>query len=268
MATFYKYAERNAQSQINWAEVGRNITDTLREEARIREEKIATIDENTRQLGITIENNPQGEHEGLNQWSLDYASSAQEMRLIQDRLLRSGQLNLRDYTKMRQNLSDGTDGIFSALEEYQTEYTDKMERMRKGDSQPLETWLMAQAEGLSNFKNHKPVIDPMTSQVYIGKIEDGELVKDPNTYVSVSSLRNRIKGKFDMFKADDYAEQVASGFGVETFEVAKRAGTTWGKILSKQGIRGTVNDKDQAAIDAYRIAENAAIDSALLTRTI
>ena len=124
MATFYKYAERNAQSQINWAEVGRNITDTLREEARIREEKIATIDENTRQLGITIENNPQGEHEGLNQWSLDYASNAQEMRLIQDRLLRSGQLNLRDYTKMRQNLSDGTDGIFSALEEYQTEYTD------------------------------------------------------------------------------------------------------------------------------------------------
>jgi hypothetical protein len=262
MATFYKYAERNAQSQINWAEVGRNITDTLREEARIREEKIATIDENTRQMGITIENNPQGEHEGLNQWSLDYASSAQEMRLIQDRLLRSGQLNLRDYTKMRQNLSDGTDGIFSALEEYQTEYTDKMERMRKGDSQPLETWLMAQAEGLSNFKNHKPVIDPMTSQVYVGKIENGELVEDPNTYVSVSALRNRIKGKFDMFKADDYAEKVASGFGIETLEVAKKIGTTWGKITSMEGTRGTVNLKDQAAIDAYKIAEKAAIDSA------
>lgn len=263
MATFYKYAERNAQSQINWAEVGRNITDTLREEARIREEKIATIDENTRQLGITIENSPQGEHEGLNQWGLELGSNAQEMRLIQDRLLRSGQLNLRDYTKMRQNLSDGVDGFFTALEEYQAEYANKMEKWRKNESQPLDQWLMAQVEGLSNFTVHKPVFDPMTSQLYIAKMkEDGSIDNNPNTYVSVNSLRNRIKANFDRFKTDDYAEQVASRFGVETFEVAKRAGTTWGKILSKQGIRGTVNEEDQAAIKAYEIAENAAIDAA------
>jgi len=265
MATFYKYAERNAQSQINWAEVGRNITDTLKEEARLREEKIAAIDENTRQLGLTLENNIQGEHEGLNQWSLDYASKAQQMRLIQDRLLRSGQLNVKDYTKMRQNLSDGTDGIFAALEEYQTEYSGKMERYRNGDSQPLEQWLMAQAEGLANFSEYKPVIDSMSSEVFIAKMKDGKIDEDPNNYLSVSTLRNRIKGKFDRFKTDDYAEKIASGFGVETLEVAKKMGTTWGKIISKEGVRGTVNlsPKDQAAIDAYDIAENAAVSSAL-----
>lgn len=265
MATFYKYAERNAQSQINWAEVGRNITDTLREEAKLREEKIAAIDENTRQLGLTLQDNPQGEHEGLNQWSLDYAANAQQMRLIQDRLLRSGQLNVRDYTKMRQNLSDGTDGIFAALEEYQTEYADKMERYRNGDSQPLEQWTMAQAEGLANFTTHKPVIDSMSSEVFIAKVVNGVMDTNPNNYVSVSSLRNRIKGKFDRFKTDDYAEKIASGFGIETLEVAKKMGTTWGKIISKEGIRGKdiVNPKDQAAIDAYNIAENAAVSSAL-----
>jgi hypothetical protein len=263
MATFYKYAERNAQSQINWAEVGRNITDTLREEAKLREEKIATIDENTRQLGLNLQDNPQGEHEGLNQWSLDYAANAQQMRLIQDRLLKSGQLKVSDYTKMRQNLSDGTDGIFAALEEYQTEYADKMERYRNGESQPLEQWTMAQAEGLANFSTHKPVIDSMSSEVFIAKIENGKMDTNPNNYVSVSTLRNRIKGKFDKFKTDDYAEKIASGFGVETLEVAKKMGTTWGKIISKEGVRGTVNPKDQAAIDAYNIAENAAVSSAL-----
>lgn len=266
MATFYKYAERNAQSQINWAEVGRNITDTLREEAKLREEKIAAIDENTRQLGLTLQDNPQGEHEGLNQWSLDYAANAQQMRLIQERLLKSGQLKVSDYTKMRQNLSDGTDGIFAALEEYQTEYADKMERYRNGDSQPLEQWTMAQAEGLANFSTHKPVIDSMSSEVFIAKIgTDGKMDENPNNYVSVSTLRNRIKGKFDKFKTDDYAEKIASGFGVETLEVAKKMGTTWGKIISKEGVRGKdiVNPKDQAAIDAYNIAENAAVSSAL-----
>lgn len=265
MATFYKYAERNAQSQINWAEVGRNITDTLREEANLREEKIAAIDENTRQLGLTLQDNPQGEHEGLNQWSLDYAANAQQMRLIQERLLKSGQLKVSDYTKMRQNLSDGTDGIFAALEEYQTEYADKMERYRNGESQQLEQWTMAQAEGLANFSTHKPVIDSMSSEVFIAKMENGKIDENPNNYVSVSTLRNRIKGKFDRFKTDDYAEKIASGFGVETLEVAKKMGTTWGKIISKEGVRGydIINPKDKAAIDAYNIAENAAVSSAL-----
>lgn len=262
MATFYKYAERNAQSQINWAEVGRNITDTLKEEARLREEKIAAIDENTRQLGLTLQDNPQGEHEGLNQWSLDYASNAQQMRLIQDRLLKSGQLNVRDYTKMRQNLSDGTDGIFAALEEYQTEYADKMERWREGESQLIEVELMKQAEGLANFAEYKPVIDSMSSEVFIAKMKDGKIDENPNNYLSVSSLRNRIKGKFDRFKTDEYAEKVATGFGVEIIEVAKRAGTTWGKVLTEESARGTLSDSDKLSIENYRTAEDYAISSA------
>lgn len=262
MATFYKYAERNAQSQINWAEVGRNITDTLREEARLREEKIATIDENTRQLGLTLQNNIQGEHEGLNQWSLDYAANAQQMRLIQDRLLRSGQLNVRDYTKMRQNLSDGTDGIFAALEEYQAEYADKMKRWRENESQLVEVELMKQAEGLANFAEYKPVIDSMSSEVFIAKMKNGKIDENPNNYLSVSSLRNRIKGKFDRFKTDEYAEKVASGFGVEIIEVAKRAGTTWGKILTEESVRGTLSDSDKLSIENYKTAEDYYISSA------
>lgn len=263
MATFYKYAERNAQSQINWAEVGRNITDTLREEAKLREEKIATIDENTRQLGLTLQNNPQGEHEGLNQWSLDYAANAQQMRLIQERLLKSGQLKVSDYTKMRQNLSDGTDGIFAALEEYQTEYADKMKRWRENESQLIEVQTMEQAEGLANFSIYKPVIDSMSSEVFIAKIgTDGKMDENPNNYVSVSSLRNRIKSKFDRFKTDEYAEKAATGFGVEIIEVAKKAGTTWGKVLTEESARGTLSDSDKLSIENYKTAEDYVISSA------
>ena len=47
--TYYKFAERSAESQINWAEVGKNVTDMLNTEASIREEKKAAIDEASRQ---------------------------------------------------------------------------------------------------------------------------------------------------------------------------------------------------------------------------
>ena len=45
MATFYKYAERSAESQVNWAEIGKDMTDMLRQEVAVREEKKAAIDE-------------------------------------------------------------------------------------------------------------------------------------------------------------------------------------------------------------------------------
>ena len=41
MATYYKYAERSADSQVNWAEVGKGISDMLADEVKIREEKKA-----------------------------------------------------------------------------------------------------------------------------------------------------------------------------------------------------------------------------------
>ena len=42
--TFYKFAERSAESQINWNEVGRQLSDVVNEEARVRQEKKAAID--------------------------------------------------------------------------------------------------------------------------------------------------------------------------------------------------------------------------------
>ena len=45
MATYYKYAERGADSQVNWAEVGKNLSDMLSDEVKIREEKKATYEQ-------------------------------------------------------------------------------------------------------------------------------------------------------------------------------------------------------------------------------
>ena len=71
MATYYKYAERSAESQINWAEIGKNMTDMLQSEVTIREEKKAAIDAASREFGEKLANPPQGEHKSANQWALE-----------------------------------------------------------------------------------------------------------------------------------------------------------------------------------------------------
>lgn len=228
MATYYKYAERSADSQINWAEVGRDVTDMLTEAEKIREQKKAAIDEASRQYGKVLASAPTGEHTGANTWTLNYANDATQARLLQDRLLKSGQLKLKDYLIMRQNLVDGTDQVFNLAKEYQAEYADKMERFKKGESQSLESFLMASVEGFANFNESKALINPTDYTVNVGKMKKGEdgVYQLTNEVASVSELRNRIKGKFDKFNTRQANEQIATGLASYINAEIRRGSTT------------------------------------------
>jgi hypothetical protein len=221
MATYYKYAERQADSFVNWAEIGKDITDMLKTETNLREQKKAAIDKASRDFGEQLANAPTGEHTGINAWTLNYASDAQQARLLQDRLLKSGGLSVKDYTIMRQNINDGTAQLFALSKEYQEEFKVKMERMKSADpatrSQEMETFLMETVEGFANFSKSKPLINPTDFTVSVGIMES-----DPNNQgvlrltdqvETVNYLRNRIKGKYDYFDSNAATDTIAKSLG-------------------------------------------------------
>ena len=198
MATYFGYAEKQADSYINWAAIGKSMSDTLAEEMRIREEKKAAIDNASVEFGQELDKAPQGEHKGMNQWALEYASNAQQARLMQDKLLKSGQLSMKDYMVMRQNVVDGTSQAFDLMKEYQEEYKAKMEAYNKGESSDIEPWLMGEVEGFANFSESSLYINPTNGVVNVGKMVVGEdgvrrMSDNPNDFATVNSLRNRIK---------------------------------------------------------------------------
>ena len=229
--TFYKYAEREADSYINWGKVGSDLSNMLFEQEKIREDKRNALDEASRKFGETLANAPQGESKQMNQWALEYAADAQEARLMQDRLLKSGRLKLKDYTVMRQNINDGTQQAFNLVKEYQAEAGEKMKRFREGKSQDLESWLMAQAEGFANFTNSKLYINPTDFTVSVGKkvkkVVDGKEVfvmdEDPNSFTTVNGLRNRIKATFDKYDVPTSIGALVDGLGVEINSVQELA---------------------------------------------
>lgn len=207
MATYYKYAERNVDSQINWAEVGRGISDMLSNEAEIREEKKAAIDEASRQFAEVLANAPQGEYQPMNDWLLKFGDDAAQMRLMQDTLLKSGQLKLRDYTAMRQNITDGVNDMFTVAEKIQKDAELKMQRYKDGESQELEAWLMEQVQGLANFQKSQGYINPATGQVSLGKMVEGPdgvmvLSTDPADLMSIQEMKNYISTEFDYYDSD------------------------------------------------------------------
>lgn len=262
MATYYKYAERQADSYINWAEIGSNISTMLRDEEKIREEKRAAIDKASRDFGEQLSNAPTGEHQGLNEWTLNYANDAQQARLMQDRLLKSGQLKLKDYNIMRQNINDGTSQVFNLSKEYQDEYKVKMERLKSADpataSQELEAWLMGTVEGFANFTKSRILINPTDFRLSVGIMEPDPdnkgVMRLSNNVATVNELRNRIKAKFDKFDTQAATTAVSTKLAeYVTAEIKRGSETRAGYVMSiedamnRPGYQKAVNE----AIDSY-----------------
>ena len=216
--SYYGYVERDASSQINWSEVGKSMSDMLLETAKAREQKKAEIDKASREFGKILSDSPQGEHQGTNDAIFGYAEQAQEMMLLQSNLLKTGQLNLREYNLQRQNLMDGTNEVFDVAKEWNTEYAKKLERMTNCEGNPdvdcsaeLEQFLMEDAEGMVNFNSHALYINPTNYQVNLAKrkkndqgVYTSEIDSSPGSFETVSSLRNRISNTYNKFKLQDY----------------------------------------------------------------
>lgn len=259
MATAYKYVERKAEDNINWAEVGKNFSNMLQEEVRVREEKKASIDAATREFNEILNNVPQGENRELNEFALGYADKVQQQMLMQEQLLKSGQLNPKQYTIMRQNLSDGTDIGFNLMQDYNDEYSKKMEMMRAdlpvGEQlSEIDVQIMANAEGFANFNQAELNIDPNTGRVMMSKMvrnDDGILVPDPNQLVSVANLRNRIKTNITKFDVVGNAQQWTDTLGKDVVSKVTSMGTTLsaGQIQKISDIRnrdGGINEMSDA----------------------
>ena len=221
MATFYKYAERSAESQVNWAEIGKDMTDMLRNEVALREQKKAAIDEATRKYAEELSNAPQGEHEPGSTEALRFADQATKYMLQQEKLLKSGLLDPRDYMIARQNLTDGTRQAFGAMKAFQTNYAELMERAKTDKSSLLEIENLEEIQGYGNFRQSGFFIDSPTGRVNVGLKEeqdiDGQKVmglKKGSTR-GMQYIQGGIFGRIDKFKYQESVDDIVGRLGVE-----------------------------------------------------
>jgi len=276
--TNYKYVDRKISTEIDWSKVGGDITKVLTDEAQKREKIKTDLDAEQREFSQYISDQPQGDSDKVNKFITNYANDASEYSLIQNRLLKSGQLQLKDYLSNRQNLRDGSTQAFDLAKEYQAEYKEKMDRMMTNDpnkgSQELEGFLMGTIEGFANFSKSKLYIDQMTGTVNVAKMIEKtdangvisyEMDRNPNSFATVSSLRNRIKTKYDRFNTDAALTNYVSGLGTE-LDALRELGSSnkAGSITSLLDITKRKGwGKDAKAIDYFEQAETKMLESML-----
>ena len=259
MATYYKYAERSADSQVNWAEVGKGISDMLTEEIRLREEKKAAYDEAYRIDTNALANAPQGTWQDGNATVNNFAHDMMNQQLIDYRLLRSGVMNERDYTLRRENYKTGTDTVFDLQKILQAERAATIEAFQKGEIQALNISNMADVEAYTDFANSKIDIDPYSANInmsiYETKIIDGKEVRVIKKTSPVNVLKGQLIQKIPSFKLNEAVNKDVESLGVDS-DYIYQAATIMGagsitKLIGYGAIAGEYAKKDKDGNPLY-----------------
>ncbi len=157
--TYYKYKERDATSQVNWADVSKKFSDEIGKIGKERDTKREAIDKATDDLVTKINEAPMGQHKNANLFTSQLVDQATQDTLRMNNLLKSGDIRPSEYMNYIENQKSSVTGLYDMVTGYQDVYTDKMTRMQNGQSLPFEWEGMAAVEGFGNFANTTPVLD-------------------------------------------------------------------------------------------------------------
>ena len=246
MPTYYKYAERNAESQVNWAQVGSDITDMLQTETKIREEKKGALQKAFQDDMENLSNSPQGKWRDGNETVNNFAHDMMQQQLIDNRLLKSGQMKPRDYTLRRENYNSQTKSLFELQKLLQSERENTIDLYQKGEIQGLNISNMSSVEAYTNFANSKAQISPYDANIsmalYEDKVVDGKTVKVLKKSTPVNVLRGQIVQKIPTFKVDSAIDKYVPTLGKEKDYIYQLATTSKaGSIVELMGVGALEN---------------------------
>lgn len=247
MPTYFNYVEREADSYVNWADVGRDMSNTIDDIQRVREEKKALIEKTYREDLKFIQDNPTGEHESMNAWSLNMGQSSAEMMRLQNTLLKQGKLNLNNYLSFRQNLTDSVEKIYTVNSQLQEAFKEVNDRTKAGDNQLIEQKTKVLLEKYGKLEDTEAYINPLNGTIYLGLTEiaeeDGKSVrrlkKGEGSYLSPDQLQAAAMQKFDNYDPEQKLNEWAKSLGKVKESLTTRGGETFaGMITSVEDIKG------------------------------
>lgn len=216
--SYYKYAERSSESRVDWNEISKGMVDMLKEQTRLRNEKLDDALELQNTITTTLSEAPMGSDENANQRISGFAADAQEYMLMMNKLWRSGEMGYREYMAATNNFKTNANGYLTQAERYNEAYEVHQKRIQEQLASGVEVSELARVEDFGNFSKFTPVIDAPTGSI-------GLVDADGKSYASMTQLGVAVMSQYDRLDVN-----------AATTELAKQMGTTI-KVLKRNGIR-------------------------------
>jgi hypothetical protein len=221
MPTYFGYVEREADNYINWADVSKNITSTVNDIQRVRDEKKQALDDDYRAELKNLTLQPKGQDEEANKYMTEYGDNASNFLMMQNRLLKQGHVKLKDYVNAKQNLSDGTDNLFQIMKDYQANYSKYMDRYKNNESSSAELWSLKQVEKFADFSKSAAYIaadgSVMAAMKTMKNVDGKEIYTldtNPGQVASMSVLKDAVNTMIDRYDVNDKTTELAKAMGV------------------------------------------------------
>lgn len=248
MATAFGYVEREADSYVNWADVGRNMSATIDNIQRVRDEKKALIEKAYNEDLDYIQSRPSGEHETLNAWSLNFGNTSAENLKLKYSQLKQGKISVNDFVRFRQNLSDSVEKIYTVNSQLQEAFKKVNDRTKAGDNQEIERATKVLLEKYGALENTLPYVNGLTGSVAIGLTEitkdaDGKEVRKlrqgDDAYLTPQQLQAASMQEFNNFDPEPVLLNWVKGFGKVKESIRSVGGESFsGMITSIEDIKG------------------------------
>ena len=262
--TFYKYGERDAISYVDWSQVGRNFTDMVDTEVARRESQRAEIQKGVDETMKFINDNPIGDFDVANDFSLSHAKNAQEYLLMTDKLLKAGKINPQDFVRMRENLKTGTEGIYEVANAYQKRYQEVMDDINSGDPQlsNLVYSQMTSLEGIGKLKNTDAIIDTSSGRVNLSKYDvadDG--VKNYTEAYTTNELKAFLQSDIKRFDVKGVAKEAADSLGGLTESYVAEAQRAGGIHILRESVNRYDSSELKGVKEGYQKWLDDTVDS-------
>jgi hypothetical protein len=281
--TSFGYVEREADSYVNWADVGRTITNTVDEIDRVRTEKKAAIDAAYKEGLEFINDQPKGENEEVTGLTMDLAYNSAENLKIQYNLLKSGKLQTKDFAAYVQTQNDNVKGFYETVGTIQQSFKERQDRMKAEDSQDIELYAGEELEKygkLSNLQAFYNVNGSLTFGLKGEPDKDGvrKVLPGSQNIMSVNQLKGAVDAKYDRYKYDPDLTTWVDGLGdqlnsyreigtrMKAGSITEIVDITKDEIISRAkelGLSKEEVDRLIATSESFKAAEKAFIDSRL-----
>jgi hypothetical protein len=209
--SYYKYAERSAESRVDWNEISKGMVDMLKEQTSLRNAKLDEAVKLQGEVTTTLSEAPMGSDTNANQRVSQFAADAQDYSLMMNKLWRSGEMSYREYMAATNNFKTNTEGYLGQAEKYAANYEKHVERMKADENgyvagSGVEVSELARVEDFGNFSKFSPVIDAPTGSIALVG-EDGQ------RFASVSQLGVAVMGTYDRLDVAALTAQAVDQLG-------------------------------------------------------
>lgn len=248
--SYYKYVKRDEKSRVDWGAITTNLVDTLREQEADREKQREAIDASSRATGDILSDAPQGANKNAGEWILTASSDASQYLMSQNRLLKSGLLDPRDFTVNRQNVENSFKSLQTMAESAHKESQLTQDRINEGKAMNFEGIVGQRLDDFQNFEKTQVYFNPTNGVASIGiKDKNGKLPNDPSKFSTIEGAIAQMQSRYDKFDYTSPLVKWSESIGSDVRVVREKGVLT----VDDPSVQDDVNSSLEDAIAALTV---------------